>query len=106
MDDLFWAGVVGVRWRWRPRVRAQATKAAPAAHAAQEQATSDVAAPPPRRVPVADYPIQEGYIDSGGVLIYYTAIGRGAPIVIVHGGPGGRTIIFCRICCRWRGRTG
>jgi proline iminopeptidase len=53
-----------------------------------EQAASDTTVPP-RRVPVADYPIQEGYIDSGGLLIYYTAIGRGAPIVIVHGGPGG-----------------
>jgi len=105
MDDLFWAGVVGVRWRWRPRVRAQATKAAPAAHAAQEQATSDVAAPP-RRVPVADYPIQEGYIDSGGVLIYYTAIGRGAPIVIVHGGPGGSHDYFLPYLLPWRGRTG
>jgi proline iminopeptidase len=69
-------------------LRAQAAKAAPAAQAAQEQATTDAAAPP-RRVPVADYPIQEGYIDSRGVLIYYTTIGRGAPIVIVHGGPGG-----------------
>jgi len=52
-----------------------------------EQAASE-AAVPPRRVPVADYPIQEGYIDSSGVLIYYMTIGRGAPIVIVHGGPG------------------
>src|SRR5580658_11361802 len=60
---------------------------APAAQAAQQQVTTD-AAPPPRRVPIADYPIQEGYVDSSGVLIYYTTIGRGAPIVIVHGGPG------------------
>jgi len=52
-----------------------------------EQAASE-AAVPPRRVPVADYPIQEGYIDSSGALIYYMTIGRGAPIVIVHGGPG------------------
>jgi proline iminopeptidase len=69
-------------------VRAQAAKAATVAPAAQELVTGEVAAPP-RTVPVADYPIQEGYIDSGGVLIYYTTIGRGAPIVIVHGGPGG-----------------
>jgi proline-specific peptidase len=62
---------------------------APAARgqAPAEQAASDAAAPL-RRVPVADYPIQEGYVDSSGVLIYYTTIGRGAPIVIVHGGPG------------------
>lgn len=77
-----WAGV-GAQG-----LHAQPAEAAPAAQAAQQQATTD-ASPPPRRVPVADYPIQEGYIDSGGVLIYYTTIGRGAPIVIVHGGPGG-----------------
>jgi proline iminopeptidase len=69
--------------------RSLLAQAAPAARekAPAEQAASDVAAPP-RRVPVADYPIQEGYIDSSGVLIYYMTIGRGAPIVIVHGGPG------------------
>src|SRR3984885_8459821 len=36
----------------------------------------------------AVYPIQEGFVDAHGVLIYYTTIGRGAPLVIVHGGPG------------------
>jgi proline iminopeptidase len=68
---------------------AQAAQAAPVpqAQAPAEQAASDTAVPS-RRVPVADYPIQEGYVDSSGVLIYYTTIGRGAPIVIVHGGPG------------------
>src|SRR5580704_8600232 len=34
------------------------------------------------------YPIQEGYVDANGVLIYYTTFGRGEPLVIVHGGPG------------------
>ncbi len=34
------------------------------------------------------YPIQEGFIDASGVMIYYEAIGRGAPLMIVHGGPG------------------
>jgi proline iminopeptidase len=34
------------------------------------------------------YPIQEGFVDAHGVLIYYKTIGRGAPLVIVHGGPG------------------
>ena len=38
------------------------------------------------RAPV--YPIQEGYVDAHGVLIYYTTLGRGEPLVIVHGGPG------------------
>jgi proline iminopeptidase len=36
----------------------------------------------------AVYPIQEGYVDAHGVLIYYTTFGRGEPLVIVHGGPG------------------
>jgi proline iminopeptidase len=36
----------------------------------------------------AVYPIQEGFVDAHGVLIYYKTIGRGAPLVIVHGGPG------------------
>ncbi|MCX5643352.1 MAG: alpha/beta fold hydrolase [Phycisphaerae bacterium] len=35
------------------------------------------------------YPMQEGFVDANGVLIYYKAIGRGAPLVILHGGPGG-----------------
>jgi proline iminopeptidase len=35
------------------------------------------------------YPMQEGFVDANGVLIYYKDIGRGAPLVILHGGPGG-----------------
>jgi proline iminopeptidase len=34
------------------------------------------------------YPMQEGFVDSHGALIYYLSVGRGAPLVIVHGGPG------------------
>jgi proline iminopeptidase len=34
------------------------------------------------------YPIQEGFVDAHGVLIYYKSIGRGAPLMVVHGGPG------------------
>ncbi|HTR64995.1 MAG TPA: proline iminopeptidase-family hydrolase [Terriglobales bacterium] len=34
------------------------------------------------------YTINEGYVDAGGVMIYYTTFGRGEPLVIVHGGPG------------------
>lgn len=34
------------------------------------------------------YPIQEGFVDSHGALIYYESVGRGVPLVIVHGGPG------------------
>jgi proline iminopeptidase len=34
------------------------------------------------------YPVQEGFVDAHGVMIYYTTVGRGAPLMIVHGGPG------------------
>ncbi|HEV2115917.1 MAG TPA: proline iminopeptidase-family hydrolase [Terriglobales bacterium] len=34
------------------------------------------------------YPMQEGFVDANGVFIYYMEIGRGAPLMIVHGGPG------------------
>ena len=42
-------------------------------------------APPPAAV---DFPMHEGWVDARGVMIYYETVGRGAPIVIVHGGPG------------------
>ncbi|HZI58143.1 MAG TPA: proline iminopeptidase-family hydrolase [Verrucomicrobiae bacterium] len=34
------------------------------------------------------YRVQEGYVDAHGVLIYYQIIGHGAPLMVVHGGPG------------------
>src|SRR2546421_1093857 len=34
------------------------------------------------------YPVQEGFVDTNGVLIYYTIVGKGAPLMVVHGGPG------------------
>lgn len=34
------------------------------------------------------FPIQDGFVDSLGALIYYQSVGRGAPLMIVHGGPG------------------
>src|SRR5215831_14176590 len=34
------------------------------------------------------FPIQEGFVDAGGVLIYYKSIGNGPPLLVVHGGPG------------------
>jgi proline iminopeptidase len=34
------------------------------------------------------YPIQEGFVDANGIMIYYKIIGKGAPLMIVHGGPG------------------
>lgn len=34
------------------------------------------------------YPVQEGFVDANGIMIYYKMLGRGAPLIIVHGGPG------------------
>jgi proline-specific peptidase len=34
------------------------------------------------------YPLQEGFVDAKGVLIYYKTLGNGRPLLIVHGGPG------------------
>jgi proline iminopeptidase len=34
------------------------------------------------------YRMEEGFVDANGVLIYYKIVGRGAPLMIVHGGPG------------------
>jgi proline iminopeptidase len=34
------------------------------------------------------YPIEEGFADANGLLIYYEQIGTGEPLVILHGGPG------------------
>ena len=36
----------------------------------------------------AVYPMHEGFVDAHGELIYYMTVGRGAPLMIVHGGPG------------------
>jgi len=38
--------------------------------------------------PLNLFPIQDGFVDSHGALIYYQSVGRGAPLMIVHGGPG------------------
>jgi proline iminopeptidase len=34
------------------------------------------------------FKIEEGYVDAGGVMIYYKIIGNGNPLMIIHGGPG------------------
>jgi proline iminopeptidase len=34
------------------------------------------------------YVQQEGFVDANGVMIYYKILGRGEPLLIVHGGPG------------------
>jgi proline iminopeptidase len=35
------------------------------------------------------YPLQEGFVDAHGMMIYYYMVGRGEPLLILHGGPGG-----------------
>src|SRR5215831_20485546 len=34
------------------------------------------------------FPVQEGFVDAHGVMIYYKSIGNGPPLLVVHGGPG------------------
>ena len=34
------------------------------------------------------YPEEQGFVDANGVMIYYKLLGRGKPLMIVHGGPG------------------
>jgi proline-specific peptidase len=48
------------------------------------QGSAQTAAAPSASV----YALHEGFVDANGVMIYYKDIGRGAPLVIVHGGPG------------------
>ncbi|MEP6547137.1 MAG: proline iminopeptidase-family hydrolase [Gammaproteobacteria bacterium] len=31
---------------------------------------------------------RDGYVDSGGMLIYFETIGKGPPLMVLHGGPG------------------
>jgi proline iminopeptidase len=38
--------------------------------------------------PTSVYPVEEGFVDAHGVLIYYKTFGQGAPLVFLHGGPG------------------
>lgn len=34
------------------------------------------------------FPMQEGFVDANGVMLYYMTLGRGEPLMILHGGPG------------------
>jgi proline iminopeptidase len=34
------------------------------------------------------YPQTEGFVDAKGVLVYWKSVGRGPPLLVVHGGPG------------------
>ena len=38
--------------------------------------------------PPLDMPMREGFVDTQTVMIYYMTIGKGTPLVILHGGPG------------------
>ncbi len=48
---------------------------------------AQTSAPKPARAANV-YPIQEGFVDANGVMLYYWIVGQGSPLVIVHGGPG------------------
>jgi len=57
------------------------------------QESKNTAAPTANAKPAAVrasnvYPVQEGFVGVNGLMIYYKIIGRGAPLMIVHGGPG------------------
>ncbi|MGH7247379.1 MAG: alpha/beta fold hydrolase, partial [Pseudomonadota bacterium] len=56
--------------------------------AAQSPAARPALAKTVGSVAPAVYPMQEGFVDSHGVLIYYAEFGYGPPLLIVHGGPG------------------
>jgi proline iminopeptidase len=43
---------------------------------------------PGKATPGAVYDVREQYVDTGGVLIYTVSFGHGAPLVVLHGGPG------------------
>jgi proline iminopeptidase len=85
---FFGAALLACVFVGSPAAKAQTAPDASAPTPAAAQAGSEEATPIPRVAPAA-YPMQEGFIDSRGVLIYYMTVGRGAPLVIVHGGPGG-----------------
>jgi proline iminopeptidase len=36
----------------------------------------------------AIFVVEEGFVDAHGVLIYYKTLGKGQPLIILHGGPG------------------
>lgn len=47
-----------------------------------------LAAPPLPAAAPAVFPVEEGFVDAGEVLVYYKSLGRGTPLVVLHGGPG------------------
>lgn len=49
--------------------------------------TAPVAWSTENRAP-ANLPQTEGYVDTGSAVVYYKTIGRGRPLLLLHGGPG------------------
>jgi len=48
----------------------------------------DRAAPTISQTAANLYKMEEGFVDAGGVMIYYKTLGMGDPLVCLHGGPG------------------
>lgn len=48
----------------------------------------DAQAAEPTSASAGVYDVQVRYVDAGGVMIYTVSFGRGAPLVVLHGGPG------------------
>jgi proline-specific peptidases, Bacillus coagulans-type subfamily len=48
----------------------------------------------PAQVTSAVYQQHAGYVDAHGLLIYYVEFGEGAPLVVLHGGPGAEHSYF------------
>ena len=40
------------------------------------------------------YAVKEGFVDVDGLFLYYTEIGHGEPLIVLHGGPGGNHNYF------------
>jgi proline iminopeptidase len=40
------------------------------------------------------YPVKEGFVDVHGLFLYYTELGQGEPLIVLHGGPGGSHSYF------------
>jgi proline iminopeptidase len=44
--------------------------------------------PAAETIPANVYPLEEGFVDANGVMIFYKIMGKGEPLLILHGGPG------------------
>jgi proline iminopeptidase len=43
---------------------------------------------PAKENPVSGFIMKQGFVDANGVLIYFKTMGRGEPLLVLHGGPG------------------